>query len=276
MEGYGLDAASQKSPLTYSSNIDDNLRFEYNATNAVKIVALNANYIDVKGTQYSGSIGLAPFTSVVLLKTTATFPQNQVITFPAIADKVFGDPAFNLAATSTSALPVSFSVVSGPATVSGGVLTMTGVGEVVIQATQAGNASFKAAEPVTQKLNVLAPNTQTITFPAISFKTFGDAPFQLTATASSGLPVSYQVISGLASVSGNTVTLNGAAISTIIIEATQAGNATFRAAAPVRRSFNIVRGQQFVSFGALPGKAFGEPPFALTATLSSGLPLFIR
>ncbi len=275
-KAYGLDAASQKAPLTYASNIDDNLRFEYNATNTVKTVALNANYIDVKGTQYAGSIGLPPFTSVVLFKTTAVFPQNQVITFPAIADKVFGDPVFALNATSTSGLPVTYSVVSGPAMVAGNMVTITGVGEVVIQATQAGNASFKAAEPVTQTFKVLAPVTQTINFPAIPFKTFGDAPFQLNATASSGLPVSYQVISGLASVSGNTVTLNGAAISTIIIEATQTGNATFRAAPPVRRSFTIVRGQHYISFGALPGKAFGDAAFALTATLTSGLPVVYK
>ena len=51
---------------------------------------------------------------------------------------------------------------------------------------------------------------QTLTFPAPAARTYGDAPFALSATASSGLPVTYTVNTGQVSVSGSTVTITGA------------------------------------------------------------------
>jgi hypothetical protein len=270
---FKLDAASLKSPITYKANINDSIRFEYNDGNAAKLIALDASYLDVKGTQYSGYLSLAPFTSVVLLKSPTAFKSNQVITFPAIADKSFGGSPFTLNATSTSGLAVSYRVVSGPATVSGNTVTMTGLGTVVIEASQAGNTTYKAADPVTQSFSVLPPNGQTITFPAIPNKAYGDAPFTLTATASSGLPVSYKLISGLATINGSTVTITSAGISMVIIEASQAGNNTYKAATPVRQSFLVSKGSQTISFGALADKAYGDPAFALTATATSGLPV---
>ena len=50
------------------TNVDDYLRFEYNATNAVKTISLNAKYISVDSTVYNGSVTLQPYTSVVLIK----------------------------------------------------------------------------------------------------------------------------------------------------------------------------------------------------------------
>ena len=43
------------------------IRFEYNASKTNKIVSLDAGYIDITGTKYSGSITLLPYTSVVLM-----------------------------------------------------------------------------------------------------------------------------------------------------------------------------------------------------------------
>ncbi len=62
----GSDAHSLPSPKTIK-NINDS-RFEYNATSSPKTIALNANYIDVRGNVYNKSITLAPYTSVVLIK----------------------------------------------------------------------------------------------------------------------------------------------------------------------------------------------------------------
>ncbi|MES2731005.1 MAG: PA14 domain-containing protein, partial [Bacteroidota bacterium] len=79
---------------------------------------------------------------------------------------------------------------------------------------------------------------QTITFATIPDKALTDPPFVLNATASSGLPVTYALVSGPATISGNTVTLTGAA-GTVTITASQAGNATNCAASPVTRSFAV-------------------------------------
>ena len=62
--------------------------------------------------------------------------------------------------------------------------------EASVFASQAGNANYNAAVSVDRTLEIV-PAIQTITFDALPAKTFGDAPFALGATASSGLSVSY-------------------------------------------------------------------------------------
>jgi hypothetical protein len=79
---------------------------------------------------------------------------------------------------------------------------------------------------------------QTITFAQPANKTFGDAPFALTATASSGLPVSFAA-SGNCTVSGNVVTLTAAG--SCAVTASQAGDANFSPALDVTRTFSIAR-----------------------------------
>jgi len=59
-----------------------------------------------------------------------------------------------LSASSTSGLAVTFSIVSGPGTVNGSTLTITGVGTVVVAANQAGNADYTAAAQVTRTVVV--------------------------------------------------------------------------------------------------------------------------
>jgi parallel beta-helix repeat protein len=288
---YRLDLASRKSPVTYSGNINDSLRFEYNPSNAVRTVALDAGYIDVTGKAYSGTLSLNPWTSVVLFrnKTTAsgtpttTTKQGQTISFPAIPNKTYGDPAFTLNATASSGLPVSYRVVSGPATVSGNTVTLTGSGTVTIEALQAGNTTYNAATPVQQSFTVSSPaptsstttkQAQTITFGTLAYKTYNSPPFELTATSSSGLPVSYRVVSGPISISGNTVTITG--VGTATIEAYQPGNTTYNAATPVQRSFTIGKASQTITFPAIANKTVGSAPFTLNATASSGLPVSYR
>jgi hypothetical protein len=70
--------------------------------------------------------------------------------------------------------------------------------------------------------------TQTINFTPVSNVTYGVAPFNLSATASSGLTVTYKVDSGPATISGKTVTITGAG--SVVLEADQAGNGTYAAA----------------------------------------------
>jgi len=79
---------------------------------------------------------------------------------------------------------------------------------------------------------------QTIRFDPLANKTFGDAPFAVTATASSGLPVSFAT-SGNCTVNGTVVTLTGAG--TCTITASQAGDSNFSPALAVSRSFSIAK-----------------------------------
>jgi hypothetical protein len=62
----GQDYNSNASPKSIT-DVND-LRFEYNASQSNKTVSLDANYIDVTGKSYNGSITLAPYSSAVLIK----------------------------------------------------------------------------------------------------------------------------------------------------------------------------------------------------------------
>ena len=77
---------------------------------------------------------------------------------------------------------------------------------------------------------------QSITFNPLSDKTFGDPDFAVSASASSGLPVSFGA-SGACTVAGSTVHLTGTGSCTITAD--QAGDATYNAATQVLRTFAI-------------------------------------
>ena len=81
--------------------------------------------------------------------------QAQTITFPPIADQPVGGAPATLRATASSGLPVSYTILSGPATVAGDQLQLTGPGAVTVQASQDGNAFFLPAPPVNRSFNVL-------------------------------------------------------------------------------------------------------------------------
>jgi hypothetical protein len=79
---------------------------------------------------------------------------------------------------------------------------------------------------------------QTITFGALAAVTYGDANFNLTATASSGLTVTYTSSNpAAATVSGNTVTIVGPGSTNIT--ASQAGNGSWAAATPVAQTLTV-------------------------------------
>jgi hypothetical protein len=255
--------------------------------------------------------------------------QSQQIDFPAFdpAAVTYGGGPIALSATASSNLAVSYAVASGPGKISGSNLIVTGVGTIVVTASQAGNDQYAAATPVSESLTVdpaalaVAANNATKVFgaanptfsatitgfvngdspttpgaysgaPAFSttatanspqgeypitvslgtlastnytFATFvpgtltvgGSTPqsiafaplapitygqvttLNLNATASSGLPVTLQVLSGPGTIpaSGSTLTITGAG--TIVVQASQPGAGPYEAATPVTQSLVV-------------------------------------
>ncbi|MEZ4946088.1 MAG: T9SS type A sorting domain-containing protein [Cyclobacteriaceae bacterium] len=83
-----------------------------------------------------------------------TSKEFQTITFNVIEDKFLESETFDLSATASSGLPVSYEIVSGPALVSGNSITLLEVGEVTVAATQAGDGTYFPAEPVEQMFKI--------------------------------------------------------------------------------------------------------------------------
>ena len=88
---------------------------------------------------------------------------SQFIEFDAIPDKLVFDQPFQINATATSGLPVSFEVVEGPATLNGDIVTLTGEeGTVKIRATQPGDGTqWQAAPAVNRTFEVVDPDNFT-------------------------------------------------------------------------------------------------------------------
>ena len=197
----------------------------------------------------------------------------QTIDFPPIADKDLREEPFVPMATTSSGLPATFSVVSGPATSDGTTITLNGTGSVLLQADQPGSEQYLAAAPVQQTLQVIRRKDQIISFDTIPRKLTIDPPFQIVANSNSGLPVTVEVVSGPATIdsaTNRTVTLTGAG--TVVLRALQAGNEEFWRADSVTRTFEVLAKQpQTITFGTLPDIIASSDPFMLEATASSGL-----
>lgn len=80
---------------------------------------------------------------------------------------------------------------------------------------------------------------QTITFAPASTTVVAGSGVILNATSSSGLPVTYTLVSGAASLNGTILT---GASGAVVLRATQAGNAAIAAAPPVEVTFTFVSG----------------------------------
>jgi rhamnogalacturonan endolyase len=163
----------------------------------------------------------------------------QFITFDSLAPKIYGDTNFDLSATANSNLPVTYTS-SNPsvAVVNGATVSVVGAGSTTITASQPGNSSFNPAAGISQVLTV-AKASQTINFSDLISQKVGDAPFNLTATSSSGLPVSYTSSNtGVATISGSTVTIIG--YGTASITASQPGNENYNAAPDITKELNVI------------------------------------
>lgn len=193
---------------------------------------------------------------------------DQAITFGPIPSKTYGDPPFALAASASSGLAVSLQILSGPATLSGNTLTITGTGTVTVRASQPGDGNYFAATPVDQSFTVAKAN-QTITFPALGNKTFGDGDFTVSATTTAtGLNVSFAA-SGQCSVSGSIVHITG--VGSCTITASQAGDGNFNAATSVNQSFTVDKATATLTLSNLTQIYDGTAKAATVATDPSGL-----
>ncbi len=106
----------------------------------------------------------------------------QAITFAQPTDHSYGDAPFSLSASASSGLPVTFSVVSGPATLSGSLVTLTGWGTVTIRATQMGDSTWAPAPSVERSFVV-----------NISFADIADALDQPGASGGSSGTATWEV-----------------------------------------------------------------------------------
>lgn len=183
--------------------------------------------------------------------------------------KTYGDNSFDLGATSSSSLPVTF-VSSDPAVLSitGNLASIHQVGEVLVTASQPGNSEFHAAVNSVKRITIQRAS-QSVNVSPITAKKFGDAPFTITASSSISLPVVLTSSdSEVISLSENVATIHKAG--RVVITATQAGNTNY---APESSTIILVvaKASQQITFDAITNKTMGDSPFSPPASSSAGL-----
>ena len=235
-----------------------------------RLVIANVGTVTVTASQPgNGSVSAAPLVN----RTIHIAPGSQSLDFP-LPLQVLYTPGVHvtLRATASSGLPVSFSVIQGPAFVQDDQLVFTGIGTATVEARQSGDVRFLAAAPVSRSI-LASATTQVLDFPEITPIEFAPGLIlPLIARASSGLPVSFQVTDGPGTLADGRITVTGAG--TITVVASQPGSDGYLAAAPVTRRLVVTRGPQTLTFDPV-----SDLPFSVGLTLplngsaSSGLPV---
>ncbi len=156
-KSYGANPFSVVIP-TSTSNLPVKLRVK---SGPAKITSNNTITLTGSGTvvlaanQAGDATYIAAEEVITSFEVTAVKTSQVIAVFNAIGDKVYGDAPFEVTTpASSSNLPVVLSVQSGPATVSGNIVTLTGSGSVVLAANQAGNANYNSAPEVTTSFHV--------------------------------------------------------------------------------------------------------------------------
>jgi hypothetical protein len=185
--------------------------------------------------------------------TFATFSTNQGI--PSASQSIFVTGA-NLQGNVTITAPTGYEVSSGSGYGSTATLTpvagaltnalveiriaaSAGIGFVLGDVTIASlNATTQTITGLLGIVNASTLTSQSISFTLASPVTYGVSPITLSATATSGLPVTFSSSNtSIATVSGNTLTIVGAG--SVIITADQAGDATYAAAPSVTQTLIV-------------------------------------
>src|SRR5207249_2322342 len=164
------------------------------------------------------------------------FKQPGVIT-ATVGNGGHSTPTGSVTFVEDGSTPLSVSVLdqNGRATFNTSTLSVGSHSITVHYEGDSGSAQSTSV-PLTQ---VVTKADQSIDFGSLVGKRFGDADFNVTATATSGLAVRFTIVSGPATIADSTVHITGAG--TVIVRASQAGDDNYNGAADVDRSFEVAK-----------------------------------
>ncbi|MDX6405211.1 MAG: hypothetical protein QOH70_2666, partial [Blastocatellia bacterium] len=174
--------------------------------NAGNAQTLSVNFVPTDATNYNNASKNA---AINVLKA------NQTIVFGALSNRALGSAPFNVAGTSTSNLPLRFTIFSGPATINTGVVTLTGVGVITVRAVQTGDGNYNAAIPVDRTFTITNAPTSVGVGSSLNPSMLSQAvTFTATVTSAAGTPTGSVTFKDAANTLG-TIPLNGSGIATI-------------------------------------------------------------
>jgi len=261
-----------------SAKVNDVITLEANASSTLpvsySIVSGTANQsgdqltctsegtIQIKATQ-SGNDEFNPTVTIISI---VISKKDQSITFTDAPSSAKVNDVITLEANASSTLPVSYSIVSGTANQSGDQLTCTSEGTIQIKATQGGNDEFNPTVTIIE-ISV-SKKDQFITYNDIHSEVEVSEEIDLDVTNSSGLDVSYIIVKGNASISGNKIAFNE--VGNVIIKAINAGNDEYNETEQ-SHLFIVRKKEQDISVDNVPSQVTINESLDLSISASSGL-----
>ena len=209
----------------------------------------------VEATNIAGMGAASSASTAVTLATTPGAPTSVSAVAGNAQAVVFTAPA------STGGATISTYTVTATPVGGGKIVTATGTESPIavtglingttytftVKATNSVGSSSSSSPSAAITVEKLA---QTITWATPSDRLSTSGNFTLNATSSSSLPVEFVIVSGPAILSGTAISLTGAS-GTVVIRASQAGNATYQAAPDSNIQFKVWSAQLNTFFGSV-------------------------
>ena len=184
------------------------------------------------------------------------------ITWGNPEDIVYGTALGAAQLNASSSVPGAFTY-----TPSAGTVLNAGSGQALTATFSPSDTANYNGATASVAINVLKKG-QTISFGPLGNKTYGNPDFTVSATADSGLPVSFTA-AGSCTIAGNTVHLAGAG--TCTVTAHQPGDANHNAASDIAQGFTITKGTPTLTWAnpadIVYGTALGATQLNATANV---------
>jgi len=227
----------------------------------------------------SGSIGVGSSTSLTFtvsnpnqtvqlqaINFSDALPAGLVVSTPNGLANTCGGAATAVAGSSSISLAGVTLLPNTSCTLS--VTVRASVAGTLVNTTGAIGSNLAAGTTATATLSVQPPLAyQTINFPPIPNHTYGDAPFVVNVSATSGLPVSLSISGSCVPVQGSPLTARIVAAGSCLLIASQSGGQGYGAALTATRTVSIIPATLTVTANNATMTAGGPLP-ALSATIS--------
>jgi N-acetylneuraminic acid mutarotase len=222
----------------------------------------------------TGTLTIAKAATSVNVATVTPNPSSygQAVTVTASVTPVGGSGQVQFSNGQGWVQTVAVTPATGSASITSSALP---AGSNVITARYLGDSNHEASPVSSGVTQIVNKGGQTITFAAVPNKMAGDPDFTLSATASSGLAVTFSSSNtAVAQVSGNVVTIVGPGTATII--ASQWGDNNFNAASAVSQTFSVISAEQGIKLNDGGSDVYFTTLAAAYDSITSGANAVIR
>ena len=228
-------SAISSSTGTFSYQVMDTSVASNTGTNSITITGVGTTTIIISQT---ADVNFSTGSKTIILYVSKAVP---TIITSNVVTKTYGDPDFNLTATSSSTGVFSFNALnSSVASISSNTVNITGAGTSTIIVSQASDGLYNAGS--TSLTLIVYKADPIIHFPDVT-KTFGDPDFLISATSSSTGDFAYsiddlRIASPVSSIGNSTSTINAissrgslsrSSILSLFISISKAGSTTITA-----------------------------------------------